>query len=964
MHRLTFALLLACAVGGAAEDKPVVVWASDPIRPGQTVLVTGAGFGEKPRVGLCQLQNNSSSRPDDAGAFNIRLRPVETLQPTDGSLKFTIPASFKPGVYYSSINSGGNVLNRPAVWWVQGDQGTSASPGGWLRLFGKNLGWTEDERKQMGEKVATTVLLKGAKEERLMAEADCFAAKIALPENLPSGEYEAYVHNGCGGSAGWSLPVKFSVKARANWPAETFNVRDFGAEGDGQKDDTAAIVAALEKAEKNKGGIVYLPRGRYKVSDALSIPRFTVLRGEKTEFACLCWVDAPKPPQAMIRGTNSFGIEDLTVYSQNHQHIIVSDQGDKPDAGNVFLRRVRVRANAYRGHPTEAEVDERFRNSMKWSTGGGDTIRLGGENVEVTDCDLYGSGRALYLSRTRGGLLSGNKFYNGRWGWYCISGSDGVIFENNQLTGGDLMSTGGGLNCLDGSPYSQNIYYAHNRLSMMHGWDREAMTSDAGGEVYFGKVAASGSPLPREGEGLGVRGTTLVLPEAPKWGKRSCAGLAVLVLEGKGAGQCRRLVSCDAEKLLIDRPFDIELDGSSVIGVTMYQGHYLILDNDFTDTGAMQFYGTSIECFAAQNRGTRTQGFRGLGLWYHGYQPSWFCQFLDNRILDGNYYHWTSAEEAFVEVHGAKRPPCTGPLNRASVVRGNILSGNAHLKVTGFCRDVLVEQNQVSDADTGVFVGVECANVLVRENKFSNVKHEVMDEVAARKAAEERVKQYMGKQEPVVVLDFEVAPASAPAGRFTDRSGNGFSAKVNGNVKAVAGGVKGQAASFDGTGWLTIEDGGVFNVPDVTVSFWAKPEVITGRRGLASKRFSGREAPFVIAQNGAAVSFEAQEDGAAWTFNFGGPPVLKAGTWAHIAAVVKQGVGVTLYVDGVAVAEKKNPARRATNPDPLVLGREAWGGDPPKGDTPGFYKGLLDEFKLWTRALTPEEIKAEVEKGK
>ena len=44
--------------------------------------------------------------------------------------------------------------------------------------------------------------------------------------------------------------------------------------------------------------------------------------------------------------------------------------------------------------------------------------------------------------------------------------------------------------------------------------------------------------------------------------------------------------------------------------------------------------------------------------------------------------------------------------------------------------------------------------------------------------------------------------------------------------------------------------------------------------------------------------------------------------------------------------------------------REAWGGDPPKGDTPGFYNGLLDEVKVWARALTADEMRAESDRGK
>ncbi|MGD0094007.1 MAG: glycosyl hydrolase family 28-related protein [Planctomycetota bacterium] len=718
---LVLAALLFSLASAAAEppSKPAVVWASDPINPGETVLVTGAGFGDKPvvEVGRCD------DAAGEAGALPAQMQKVDVLQPNDTSLKFRIPPEFKPGIFaYRITGPNGQVtgtLNRPVIWWAQGDAGAAASPGGWIRLFGKNLGGSAGVPPARAA-APTTVLLGSL---RLAAEADCYAAKVALPNDLPPGDYQVSLANGCGGARGVAEAVKIAVQPRPAWPAETFNVRDFGAEGTG-RDDTEALKAALAKAEEKGGGVVFLPRGRYKVSDALAIPRFTVLRGEKTELSCLCWADFPKPPFALLKGTNSFAIEDLTLYAHNHQHILAGDQGDKADAGNVRLRRVRVRANAYRGHLKEAEVDERFRNSMKWSTGGGDTVRLGGENLEITGCDLYGSGRALYLSRTRGGLVAGNTFYNGRWGWYCISGSDGLIFENNELAGGDLMSTGGGLNCLDGSPFSQNVYLHHNKFRLMHGWDREAMTSDAGGEVYFGKIASASQ-------------TEVVLPEAPKWGKRSCQGMAVLVLDGRGAGQCRRLVSYQGANVTLDRAWDVQLDESSVLGITMYQGHYLILDNEFTDTGAMQFYGTSIECIAAQNTGARMQGFRGLGLWYHGYQPSWFCQFLDNRILDGNYYHWDAAEAAFIEVNGAKRPPLEGPLNRASVLRRNQLAGNAHLQVTGLCSDVIVEHNAVADADMGVFVSENCAHVLVRENTFTNVKHELMDEPAIRKAAEE-----------------------------------------------------------------------------------------------------------------------------------------------------------------------------------------------------------------------------------
>ena len=43
----------------------------------------------------------------------------------------------------------------------------------------------------------------------------------------------------------------------------TYNVKDFGALGDGLKDDRAAIVNAISKAKADGGGVVYIPEGKY-----------------------------------------------------------------------------------------------------------------------------------------------------------------------------------------------------------------------------------------------------------------------------------------------------------------------------------------------------------------------------------------------------------------------------------------------------------------------------------------------------------------------------------------------------------------------------------------------------------------------------------------------------------------------------------------------------------------------------
>ncbi|MCE5238958.1 hypothetical protein LLH23_10750 [bacterium] len=914
---LTAALLLLGALAPLAAA-PAIYWASDPVQPGEIVLVAGEGFGDQATVTI--------TRAGDARGV-----AVPALQATDTGLKCVIPATLKPGLFTLAIKTPGGTatrdLNRPAIWWWRGAFGAVVGGGGEMRLLGRNLAMP-------GQK--TSVTFTGKRTQTVAAKSDGYSVSLVCPPM--SGDCRVTVSNGYAESAPVTLTVK-QLPVPAMVPAPSFNVRDFGADGTGQRDDTAAIQAALDKAGE-KGGVVHLPRGRYQCSDTLRIPPKVWLAGEKREWVALFWPDFANPPEHLILGTNSFTLTDFTVYASNHRNIITGDLGSKPGAGNVWLQRLRVRGDAYRGHLKPEEVDERFRMSLKWSTGGGDTVRVGGENVTITDCDLYGSGRSLYLSRARHALVANNQLYNGRWGWYCLEGSDGLIFEHNTLQGADLMSTGGGIANYS-TACSRNIYYAYNDMRFCHGWDREVMTTDAGGEAYFGKVASAS-------------GAQMVLAADAKWGARDWTNGGVFILDGKGAGQWRWVKAWEGRNVTLDQPWQVAPDESSTLGITMFHGRYAFVGNSFTDCGAFQFYGTSIECDVVGNTAARNQGYQALGLWYHGFQPSWYCQFLGNTIAEGNYYHWTSAGDSVISIYGARRAEYEGPLTRGAVVRGNKLQANSQIKITGSCANVLVAQNQVANSDTGIFVSQSCQNVLAQGNTFTNVAHELMDEPAARQAAMARLAKYLNRPDPVLVLNFEEAPGNTTP----DASGNNFAARLEDGAKLVDGGVTGKAVQLDGKGYLRINEPAVFNAPDLTVDFWIKPATLKGRRGLIAKRFGNAGCPFVINQTGASVGFEATDEQGKWSLNFGGPATLKENQWSRVTVVMKTGQGVRVFVDGKLVSEKQNPLGRQENMEPLIIGREAWGGDPPTTAGPGCFIGLMDQVRIWTRALTDAEVAA------
>lgn len=61
--------------------------------------------------------------------------------------------------------------------------------------------------------------------------------------------------------------------------AVTFNVKDYGAVGDGTANDTAAIQAALDAASTAGGGTVFLPRGVYKLAGKIKLGDNVALEG-------------------------------------------------------------------------------------------------------------------------------------------------------------------------------------------------------------------------------------------------------------------------------------------------------------------------------------------------------------------------------------------------------------------------------------------------------------------------------------------------------------------------------------------------------------------------------------------------------------------------------------------------------------------------------------------------------------
>jgi len=439
----------------------------------------------------------------------------------------------------------------------------------------------------------------------------------------------------------------------------------------------------------------------------------------------LSWIDFKDPPLFLIQGQSDFAIEDLTIYASNHLHIISGgfESGNSLSPGRIRIERVTVRASSFRGHLDPSEIDRRLQVSRKITVDGADSIQLAGDDLMIVESDIYGSGRSLYLKSPHNAYVANNKFYNGRWGWYSISGADGVIFENNEIIGADLMSTGGGINTLRGNPQSSNVIFYKNKFTLMNGWDREALTSDGPGGFYYGRVKSIGR----------VRISLIGAPDSGKMATADWVGAGVFIIGGRGMGQYAQVATVEGSDIILDHAFTLPPDEDSVITITQMQKNYLLIDNEFSDTGvAIQFYGTSLNQVVAGNKSTRTAGFFNSGRWYHHYQPSWYTQFIGNEIVEGNYYragpdNLYFSGEATISSLGLQRAPNDAPLNLGTVIKNNVLHSNSHIEINGTdtkspgVRDIIVEGNDIENSNIGIAIGSGVAGALIRNNKFFNV---------------------------------------------------------------------------------------------------------------------------------------------------------------------------------------------------------------------------------------------------
>ncbi|MBE6541347.1 MAG: hypothetical protein E7672_02745, partial [Ruminococcaceae bacterium] len=533
---------------------------------GDTVLLYGDGLSEIKNISVTRLcdekindkpgyitlitptsipTDDQISGASDAVCGNDPVS-VRLIQQTDQSVKFVIPESFKMGIYSVIIETGAEkeilYINTPSVKWTQGDIGECATPGGWLRICGEKLVIDDGETSVVFEKDGKLTPMEITKVY------DAYSVEVKIPENFEIGSYKVYLTNGFGGNTAWSMPIEAKIAHAEVMPQTIFNVRDFGATGKGYDDETDAVKAALAAAKENGGGVVFFPRGRYKLTDKISIPEHTVFKGESSSRTQIFW--APYTwalgdlPDYIISTGSDVTIEDIE-FRGTRSFVFMNLGIDSPNPRNIVLRRLNVNFQPLTGrefyYSTDLAkkaldeiaydktyfIDPNLRSAF---------IIFTGTNVSITDSYFY-CPQISFWPQMDGVSAPPKPIYNFHFKgntvisrheeWAFFGYNHHAIIEDNDFNG---ITVGNA---------ATDMYFARNSIHEVLHNDREAYTTDMSySKLGTNPIIVNGCKITLDPRLILVTDRT----EAP----------GLYITAGKGAGQCRRITKVENNVVTVD----------------------------------------------------------------------------------------------------------------------------------------------------------------------------------------------------------------------------------------------------------------------------------------------------------------------------------------------------------------------------------------------------------------------------
>jgi parallel beta-helix repeat protein len=601
-------------------------YVSRAVSPGQTILFQGTGLGGVAQATVAQVVDSATPDPTKA-SYNFPATTdlsastvVPILQSTNTSAKITVPGTLTPGVYaiqYQAPTAATApdpstlihaVVNLPWIqWWMgrstlPGSSGSAAYPGQEIDVFGRNF----------GSMPKVWVSSNGSFSPLTVLQSNPYRVSAVLPNSVPAGTYQLWIHNGHGGQYGFSEPTTITVSALpAPWPTTQFNVTQFGAKGNGIADDTTAITAALKAAGASgqNGGVVYLPAGQYLISGKLRVPANTIVAGASTATTTIKTASLPVSNgsfQSLFEGSSHFIIQDLTITSGAADMAITcpASQGmynfygiQEPLASGAQCRDVTLQRLSV-SHTTLQPAQS---NGL-WI--GGRTLNFQGTDIRILNSVVSSQNNVtLFLSEPTNSTIVGNTFLDGRHSYIEIVDSESTIIQGNTISATD--PTG---NCVGNQGQIHHVYVAQNDIHDCQGTYGEAFSEDTPYYPYWlGHPTAISSATGSLSFAASFSGPYSNLPT--DGGTNLANGYIAVVVGGTGLGQMKRIAANSNTSISVESPWLVPLDTTSVIDIQVDKSQNVFFQNRFSNTSVgVQLYSQAYENVIDGNTGSNMGG--------------------------------------------------------------------------------------------------------------------------------------------------------------------------------------------------------------------------------------------------------------------------------------------------------------------------------------------------------------------
>jgi len=631
------------------------------------------------------------------------------------------------------------LIKSSKPWFIYPEK---ANAGEVVRVFGRCVGSRLIAVKKQGDNKLRILKSSDVAARSALVHNSMYEVEVRLPGNMEAGEYELFLHNGSGGTAGWSEPVKFTIQPQVKKPTY-YEAKDFGVKANGFTDDTEALRKALATAAKT-GGTVVLQPGIVAISQTIELPAGVSIRGAGEGATTLQVLDENPmhggfPKAAVLEGYahdwTPF-VKDYTPMVWMRHNSSLTDlslvYGPGADLGILIARCPGVAENIRieRIKVTDNRQADGWKGSMAV------TIMGNTYGLVVADCDFRGWGSIdvianihyqAYVGRnkmvtfptgmpntifTRGfnkSVIESNEIYYGIRNYVSQNGTKYGKHENpSKLYEVGLSSTH---LAIIGNLFINNLARRHN--------DGELMI-ESGPAHWWGSVDTAGK------NSITVVGEPFDVDMSDSY---------ALILDGKGIGQYRRIVSNTKNMLTLEKEWDVVPDQTTVVAVGGSNVEHLWIDNTSDNNASWTgFWGSNLG-HVVDGHTMRDGG--PFYLWaYHGEMPATvafidligsrsiggggftilgapvfgntirYCEFVDFRYYPNFHISPTWLTGGIptgnfaVEFHGThkfKNVPDTAPLNGWNIFEANhITDGPNGIHIPPFADYTILKRNVIN----------------------------------------------------------------------------------------------------------------------------------------------------------------------------------------------------------------------------------------------------------------------------